>query len=68
MFVHRLLLSVVCDRLSFCNFVVMAVLHCLRASSCAHTSVLVGLCPAWCSGLLGIPELSGGVAEDRRLL
>lgn len=33
-----------------------------------HTCTPTGLRPAWCSGLLGVSELSGGVAEDRRLL
>lgn len=35
---------------------------------CAGDEALKSLCPCGCSGLLGLSELSGGVAEDRRLL
>lgn len=34
----------------------------------APTLVPPGLRPAWRPGLLGVSELPGGVAEDRRLL
>jgi hypothetical protein len=37
-------------------------------SSNTHTCTLTGFCPTWSSGLLGVSELFGGVAEDRRML